>query len=160
MSSAFLVRALGAILMPLMGWVICPPAGAQGLPDQSVEFLDTIEIADTLAEQEERVISIPKPDTTTSMPLNDLIVSTIAKTPIVSQAKRAVARDSIANRKGLWQTVRLTAAPAERRVSLAAVDTTAAAPFNGLKATTISKTSVVPWDRPAPEPPSGFHCGS
>ena len=146
-------KAVIAILALFLGCVISPPAGAQSSPDQSVEFLETLEIADTLADEEEREISIPKPDTTTSMPLNDLIVSTIAKTPIVSQAKRTVARDSIANRKGLWQTVRLTAARAERRISLAALDTTAATPFNSLPVATISKTSVVPWDRPAPELP-------
>ncbi len=146
-------KAVGAVLVPLLGCVLCSPAGAQGSPDESIEFLETLEIADTLAEEEEREINIPKPDTTTSVPFKGLIVSTIVKTPLVSQAKRKVARDSIADRKGLWQTVRLMAARAERRVSLAALDTTAATPFNGLKATTISKTSVVPWDRPAPEPP-------
>ena len=155
--SVVFANAIRVILVPLLGCVICPPAGAQGLPDQSVEFLETLEIADTLADEEERVLSIPKPDTTTEMSTvmraKDLLVFTIAKTPIVSQAKRAVARDSIANRKGLWQTVRLTAARAERRFSLAALDTTALAPFNGLPVTMISKNSVVPQDRPEPTPP-------
>ena len=150
-------KAVGAVLVPLLGCVLCSPAGAQGSPDESIEFLETLEIADTLAEEEEREINIPKPDTTTSVPFKGLfkglIVSTIVKTPIGSQAKRTVARDSIADRNGLWQSVRLMASPAERRVSLAALDTTAATPFNGLKVATISKNSVVPWDRPAPERP-------
>ena len=150
-------KAVGAVLVPLLGCVLCSPAGAQGSPDESIEFLETLEIADTLADEEEREFSIPKPDTTTLVPFKGLfkglIVSTITKTPLVSQAKREVARDSIADRKGLWQTVRLMAQPAERRISLAALDTTSAVPFNGLKATTISKNSVVPWDRPAPERP-------
>ena len=154
-------KAVGAVLVPLLGCVLCPPAGAQSSPDQSIEFLETLEIADTLAEEEEREINIPKPDTTTLVPFKGLfkglIVSTITKTPLVSQAKRGVARDSIADRKGLWQTVRLMAARAERRVSLAALDTTAAVPFNGLKATTISKKSVVPQEKPATDTPSGFH---
>ena len=141
--------------MPLMGYIICPPAWAQDLSDQSVEFLDAIEIADTLAEEEERKvnITIAKPDTTTLAPLNDLIISTIAKTPIVSQAKRKIVRDSIVNRKGLWQTVAQKPRVVERRISLAALDTTAAKPFDSLPAATITKTSVAPQDRPAPEPP-------
>ena len=150
-------KAAGAVLVPLLGCVLCSPAGAQGSPDQSIEFLETLEIADTLADEEEREFSIPKPDTTTLVPFKSLfkglIVSTITKTPLVSQAKREVARDSIADRKGLWQSVRLMAPPAERRFSLAALDTTALAPFNGLPVTMISKNSVVPQDRPEPTPP-------
>ena len=85
MSSVFL-RTLGAILMPVMGCVICTPADAQDLSDQSVEFLETLEIADTLADEEERVLSIPKPDTTTDMSTvmraKDLLVFTITKNPL------------------------------------------------------------------------------
>lgn len=129
-------KAVGAVLVPLLGFVVCPPAGAQDLSDQSVEFLDTIEIADTLAEQEERKIAmpIPEPDTTTLAPVNDLMVAAIPRTP------------------RLWPSVR-TRTLAGRRVSLAALDTTAATPFNSLPVATISKTSIVPWDRPAPELP-------
>ncbi len=145
-------KAAGAFLVPLLGCVLCSPAGAQSSEDQSIEFLETLEIADTLADEEEREFSIPKPDTTTLVPFKGLIVSTITKTPLVSQAKREVARDSIADRKGLWQSVRLMAPPAERRISLAALDTISAVPFNGLKATTISKSSIVPQDRPKPTP--------
>ncbi len=143
------------VLIPLLGCFLCAPAWAQDLSDQSIEFLDAIEIADTLAEEKERKISlpIPKPDTTTLAPLNDLIVSTIARTPIVSQAKREIVQDSIVNRKGLWQTIAPKLRVAERRVSPAALDITAAAPFNGPPAATITKTSVAPQDRPAPEPP-------
>lgn len=146
-------KAVGAVLVPLLGCVLCSPAGAQGSPDDSIEFLETLEIADTLAEEEEREINIPKPDTTTLVPFKGLIVSTIAKTPLVSQAKRGVARDSIADRKGLWQSVRLMAPPAERRISLAALNATSGVPFNGLKATTISKKAVVPQEKPQPTLP-------
>jgi len=125
-----------AVLGLFLGCIVSPPAGAQGSPDQSVEFLDTIEIADTLAEQEERKIAMPilKPDTTTLAPVNDPMVAAIPRTP------------------RLWPYVR-TRNLVVRRIGLSELDTTAATPFNGLKATTISKASVVPWDRPEPEPP-------
>ena len=155
--SVVFASAIRVILVPLMGYVLCTPAGAQDVSDQSVEFLETLEIADTLADEEERVISIPKPDTKTEMSTvmraKDLLVFTITKNPLVSLAKRDVPRDSIADRKGLWQTIPLMTARAERRFSLAALDTTAATPFNGQQVTMISKNSVVPWDRPEPPLP-------
>ena len=132
------------------------------MSDQSVEFLDAIEIADTLAEQEERKIriSIAKPDTTTlaslsNQPLSGLMDATIARTSIVPQdrPKSPLFRDAIADRMGLWQTVAPVPRTAERRLSLAALDTTATTPFNGLPVTAISKNSVVPRDRPEPKPP-------
>jgi TonB family protein len=144
---------IGAVLVPLLGCALCSAAEAQGLPDEPIEFLETLEIADTLADKEERVLSIPKPDTTTSVPLNDLIVTTMFKNPIVSQAKREVARDSIADRKGLWQSVPLMAARVERRFSLAAIEMTVATPFNSQPINAISKNSVVSQDRPEPKPP-------
>ena len=180
--------------MPLMGCVICPSAWAQGSADQSVEFLETLEIADTVADEEEREISIPKPDASTLMPLSDLMVAAIprtprlwpsvrtrtrtegriglakpdvapvapvaglmvaaiSKTPIVPKDGPQLVRDSIADRKGLWQSVRLRTPPAERRISLAAHDTTMLMPFNRLMVGTISKTPVVQQDRPQPTPP-------
>ena len=132
------------------------------MSDQSVEFLDAIEIADTLAEQEERKIriSIAKPDTTTlaslsNQPLSGLMDATIARTSIVPQdrSKSPLFRDAIADRMGLWQTVAPVPRTAERRLSLVALDTTALTPFNGLPVTTISKNSVAPPDRPEPTPP-------
>ena len=148
-------RAVGTVFVPFLVCIICPAAEAQGSPDESVEFLETLEIADTLADEEEREISIPKPDTTTLMPFDDpmaanRIAGTIARNSIVSPDRPTLMRDSIADRKGLWQSVRLTAAQAERRISLAAHDTTTLVPFDDLKATTISKTSVVPQERPKP----------
>ncbi len=138
MSSAF-PKILGAILMPLLGCVICPPTWAQDSPDQSVEFLDAVEIADTLAEQEERKISmpIPKPDTMTLVTVNNPMVDEIPRTVSQGRLKPKLPRDPIAN----------------RRISLAALDTTAATPFNGLPVSTIAKTSIVPQDRPEPELP-------
>ena len=97
---------MGAVLVPLLGCVVCPPAGAQGLPDQPIEFLETIEIP-ALAVEEEREISIPKPDTLTLVPLSGLMGATIPKNSIVSQDRSQLMRDSIADRQGLRKTVRL-----------------------------------------------------
>ena len=126
------------------------------MPDQSIEFLETLEIADTLADEEEREISIPKPDTTTLVPFNDamvakLMVATISRNSIVSPDSPTLMRDSIADRKGLWQSVRLMTARAERRISLAAHDTTTLVPSNRPMVATISKTAIVPQDGPKPE---------
>ena len=138
--------------MLFLGSVVSPPAGAQGSPDESIEFLDTIEIADTLADEEEREISIPKPDTTMLVPFNEIMFATIPQNPpnpIASQDGRLqLMRDSIADRKGLWQSVRLMSARAERRISLAALDTSTVVPFKGLLAPTISKASIVQRDGP------------
>lgn len=132
------------------------------MSDQSVEFLDAIEIADTLAEQEERKIriSIAKPDTTTlaslsNQPLSGLMDATTARTSIVPQdrSKSPLFRDAIADRMGLWQTVVPVPRTAERRFSLVAIETTAATPFNSQAVTTISKNSVAPQERPKPKPP-------
>ena len=155
MASVF-SKAMRAVLVPLLGCVICPAAGAQGSPDQSIEFLETIEIADTLADQEEREITIPKPDTTTLVPLSNqplsgLMSVTIPKNPIASREDLQLARDPTADRKGLWQTIPLMAARVEHRFSLAALDTTAATPFNGLPVTMISKSSIVPRKGPKPK---------
>ena len=126
------------------------------MPDQSIEFLEILEIADTLADEEEREISIPKPDTTTLVPFNDamvakLMVATISRNSIVSPDSPTLMRDSIADRKGLWQSVRLMTARAERRISLAAHDTTTLVPSNRPMVATISKTAIVPQDGPKPE---------
>ena len=147
---------MGAVLVPLLGCIVCPPAGAQGLPDQPIEFLETLEIADTLADEEEREISIPKPDTTTLVPFDDLMVAklmvaSISRNSIVSPDRPTLMRDSIADRKGLWQSVRLMTARAERRISLAAHDTTTLVPSNRPMVATISKTAIVPQDGPEPE---------
>ncbi len=132
------------------------------MSDQSVEFLDAIEIADTLAEQEERKIriTIAKPDTTTlaslsNQPLSGLMDATIARTSIVPQdrSKSPLFRDAIADRMGLWQTVAPVPRTAERRFTLAAIETTASTPFDSQPVAAISKNSVVPWDRPEPPPP-------
>ena len=136
-------RAIGSVLVPLLGCVVCPPAGAQGLSDEPIEFLETIEIADTLDAQEEREIRIPKPDTTTLVPFNDFMVTTIPKTPIVSQHRPQLVRDSTAERKGLRQPVRTMTTRAERRFSLAEPDVTTFRPFNGLMVETIPTPGTV-----------------
>ena len=146
MASIF-AKTVGAVLVPLLGFVVCPPAGAQGSPDQSIEFLETLEIADTLADEEEREISIPKPDTPTLVPtlvpLSDLMGTTIPKNPIVPQVRSEFMRDSIADRKGLWKSVRTTT-PVERRISFAEPDIVRVVPFNRLLVTAVPKTPVVP----------------
>ena len=82
------------------------------------------------------------------------MVATIPqKTPIVSQDRPKLLRDSIADRKGLWQSVRLMTTPAERRINLAALDTTAVMLVKGLMVSMISKTSIVPQDGPKPKLP-------
>lgn len=152
MTSVF-AKSRGAVLVPLLGCFFSPPAWAQDLSDQSVEFLDAIEIADTLAEQEERKISmpIPKPDTTTLVPVNDPMVTAISitRTSIILQGrpKPKLPRDAIADRKGLWQTVAPAPRTADRRISLAALDTPTVVPVNGPMVATIAKTSIVPQDR-------------
>ena len=144
-------KAVGAVVVLFLGGVISPPAGAQGSPDESIEFLDTIEIADTLADQEKREISIPKPDTTMLVPFNEIMFATIPQNspnPVVSQdGQLQLMRDSIADRKGLWQSVRIMP-QAERRISLAALDTSTVAPFKGLLVGMISKTPIVQRNRP------------
>ncbi len=161
MSSVF-AKKIGVILVPLLGCALCSAAGAQDVSDQSIEFLDAIEIADTLTAAEDRKIRMPiaKPDTTTLVPLSDkplsgLMDATIARTSFVPQGrpKPILFRDAIADRMGLWQTVAPVPRTAERRISLAALDTTSAVPFNGLPAATIAKASIAPQERPEPEPP-------
>lgn len=138
-------KTVGAVLVPLLGFVICPPAGAQGSPDQPIEFLETLEIADTLADQEEREISIPQPDTLTLVPLSVLMGATIPKNSIVSQDRSHLMRDSIADRQGLWKSVR-TMTRTERHISLAEPDVAKVVPFTGLMVATIPKTPIVPQD--------------
>ncbi len=136
---------MGAVLVPLLGCVVCPPAGAQGLPDQPIEFLETIEIP-ALAVEEEREISIPKPDTLTLVPLSGLMGATIPKNSIVSQDRSQLMRDSIADRQGLWKSVR-TMIQTERLISLAEPDVAKIVPFTGFMVATIPKNSIVSQDR-------------
>lgn len=158
MTSAF-SKARRVALVPLLGCFFCYNAWAQDLSDQSIEFLDTIEIADTLAKQEERKISISiaKPDTTTPMPVNNPMIAAISitRTSFVAQSRPGspLFRDDVGDRKGLWQTVALAPRAAGRRISFAALDTTAAAPLDNFPIATITKTSVVPEDRPEPKLP-------
>ena len=85
-----------------------PHGGGTGLvPDESIEFLGTIEIDATLDVQEEREINIPKPETTTLVPFNSPMIETIPTRATVSQDNPKLVRDSIADRKGLRKTIRL-----------------------------------------------------
>ncbi len=135
---------VGVVLVPLLGCLVCPPAGAQDLPDQSIEFLEPLEIADTLADQEEREISIPKPDTTTLVSFDDFMVVAIPRNPIIPRDEFQLVRDSIADRKGLWQSVRLMTTPAARRIGLTEPDFATGMPFDGLRVDAIPRTSIVP----------------
>ncbi len=101
-------KAIGSSLVMLLGCVVwLPSAVAQDFLDEPIETLETIEVPATIVIQEERQISIPKPDTTTLLPLNGLIAADIPKTHTVSQASPKIVRDAIADRKGLRKTGRL-----------------------------------------------------
>ena len=141
MASVF-SKAIGSALVPLLGCVICHPAIAWDLSDEPIELLDTIEVPATYAVQEEREISIPQPDTTTFTPVNGLIVATIPKAPTVSQTGSKIVRDSIADRKGLWKSVR-TMTQEERFVSPSEPDVTTFTPVNGPMVATIPKAPSV-----------------
>ena len=122
-------ESVGAAFGLFVGCLFCSPAGAQGLSDEPIEFLETLEIADTLDAEEEREIRIPKPDTTTLRPFHGFMVATIPRTP------------------RLWPSVR-TRIRAERRISPAEPDVATVVPFTGLMVATISKTPIVPQERP------------
>ncbi len=151
MSSVF-SRFIGLAFVLLLGCVIwLPSAVAQDLPDEPIETLEGMEVSGTVSIQEERQFKIPKPDTTTFMPLNSLIAADIPKTATVSQNSPKIVRDSIADRKGMWKFVR-SIIREERPFSIDEPDTTTVVPFNGLMVATISKTPiVVQQDGPKPE---------
>ena len=86
-----------------------------------------------------------KPDTTTLVPLSGLMGATIPKNSIVSQDRSQLMRDSIADRQGLWKSVR-TMTRTERHISLAEPDVAKVVPFTGLMVATIPKTPIVPQD--------------
>lgn len=141
-------ESVGAAFGLFVGCLFCSAAGAQGLSDEPIEFLETLEIADTLDAEEEREIRIPKPDTTTLRPFHGFMVATIPRTPIVPQERPQLVRDSTADRKGLQQPVRSRTVRAERRISLPVHDTTTLVPFTRLMVAAISKNPVGPQDGP------------
>ena len=147
MSSVF-SRFIGSTLVLLLGCVIwLPSAVAQDLPDEPIETLEGMEVSGTVSIQEERQFSIPKPDTTTFMPLNSLIAADIPKTSTVSQNSPKIVRDSIADRKGMWKFVR-SIIREERPFSIDEPDTTTFVPLNGLVVATIAKTPTVSQNSP------------
>ena len=147
MTSGF-SKVIASVLVPLLGCVVCHPVLAQDLlPGESIEILDTIEVPATYDVQEEREINIPQPDTSTFIPLESLMVATIPKTLFVSETKPKIVRDSIADRKGLWKTVR-SIVLATRPIILSEPDLTTFVPFNGLMVATISKTLFVSEAKP------------
>ena len=136
-------KVIGLALVLLLGCVIwLPSAVAQDLPDEPIETLEGMEVSGTVSIQEERQFSIPKPDTTTFMPLNGLIAADIPKTATVSQDSPKIVRDSIADRKGMWKFVR-SIIREERPFSIVEPDTTTFVPLNGLVVATIAKTPTV-----------------
>ena len=142
MSSVF-SRFIGLAFVLLLGCVIwLPSAVAQDLPDEPIETLEGMEVSGTVSIQEERQFKIPKPDTTTFMPLNSLIAADIPKTATVSQDSPKIVRDSIADRKGMWKFVR-SIIREERPFSIDEPDTTTFVPLNGLVVATIAKTPTV-----------------
>ena len=138
-------KASGAVLGSLLVCALSPPVWAQDVSDQSVEFLDTIEIADTLAEQEERKIRMPiaEPDTTTLAPLSNQPLSGLMDATVVRNPRL---RQSVSRRS-------LTQRHIERHIDLAEPDLATTVPVNGLPAPAIARASIVPQDRPEPEPP-------
>ena len=136
-------KVVGLALVLLLGCVVwLPSAVAQDLPDEPIETLEGMEVSGTVSVQEERKFSIPKPDTTTIMPLSGLIAADIPKTATVSQDGPKIVRDSIADRKGMWKFVR-SIIREERPISIVEPDTTTIVPLNGLVVATIPKTPTV-----------------
>ena len=100
-------KALGSALLLFVGGVgLSPMTEAQDLSTESIEILETIEVTATVAVQEERELKIPEPDTTTVVPLNDFLIPSLVPTTF-SQGPSRIARDSIADRKGLRRRARL-----------------------------------------------------
>ena len=133
-------KVIGLALVLLLGCVVwLPSAVAQ---DEPIETLEGMEVSGTVSVQEERKFSIPKPDTTTIMPLNGLIAADIPKTPTVSQDGPKIVRDSIADRKGMWKFVRASIRE-EWPIGIVEPDTTTIVPLNGLVVATIPKTPTV-----------------
>ena len=133
-------KVIGLALVLLLGCVVwLPSAVAQ---DEPIETLEGMEVSGTVSVQEERKFSIPKPDTTTIMPLSGLIAADIPKTHTVSQDSPKIVRDSIADRKGMWKFVR-SIIREERPFSIVEPDTTTFVPLNGLVVATIAKTPTV-----------------
>ena len=136
-------KVVGLALVLLLGCVVwLPSAVAQDLPDEPIETLEGMEVSGTVSVQEERKFSIPKPDTTTIMPLSGLIAADIPKTPTVSQDGPKIVRDSIADRKGMWKFVRASIRE-EWPIGIVEPDTTTIVPLNGLVVATIPKTPTV-----------------
>ena len=147
MSSVF-SKNIGSAFVLLLGCVVwLPSAVAQDLPDEPIETLEGMEVSGTVSIQEERQFNIPKPDTTTFMPLNSLIAADIPKTSTVSQNSPKIVRDSIADRKGMWKFVR-SIIREERPFSIDEPDTTTFVPLNGLVVATIAKTPTVSQNSP------------
>ena len=133
-------KVIGLALVLLLGCVVwLPSAVAQ---DEPIETLEGMEVSGTFSVQEERKFSIPKPDTTTIMPLSGLIAADIPKTPTVSQDGPKIVRDSIADRKGMWKFVRASIRE-EWPIGIVEPDTTTIVPLNGLVVATIPKTPTV-----------------
>ena len=130
-------KIIGLALVLLLGCVVwLPSAVAQ---DEPIETLEGMEVSGTVSVQEERKFSIPKPDTTTIMPLSGLIAADIPKTHTVSQDGPKIVRDSIADRKGMWKFVR-SSIREEWPIGIVEPDTTTFVPLNGLVVATIPKT--------------------
>ena len=133
-------KVIGLALVLLLGCVVwLPSAVAQ---DEPIETLEGMEVSGTVSVQEERKFSIPKPDTTTIMPLSGLIAADIPKTPTVSQDGPKIVRDSIADRKGMWKFVR-SIIREEWPIGIVEPDTTTIVPLNGLVVATIPKTPTI-----------------
>ena len=124
----------------VLGWCCgISSAAAQDLLDD-VETLTAIEVDATIIE-EERDIRMPEPETTPLVPLTGLMTATIPRTHPVSQPSLEMLRDSIADRKGLWQSVRLST-QTERHVNIPEPATTPLVASTGLMTDGATSTPI------------------
>ena len=138
----------GLLIGCLLGWGCgAASAEAQDLPDD-VETLTAIEVDSTVL-QEERDIRIPEPDTMTLVPLTGFTTATVPRTR-PSQTPLESLRDPIADRKGMWKFVRLTAREERRPLSIPEPDTTTLATSTGLMTDDGLMTTTIPRTSPSP----------
>ena len=140
-------KCRGLLLGCVVGWCCgLPFATAQDSLDD-VETLTAIEVDATIIE-EERNIRMPEPETTPLVTLTGLVTATIPRTHPVSQTPLESMRDSIADRKGMWKFVRLTAREEQRHLNIPEPDTTPLMASTGLMTDGLT-TTPIPRTHPA-----------
>lgn len=139
----------GLLIGCLVGWCggLSFAAAQDSLDD--VETLTAIEVDATIIE-EERDIRMPEPDTLTLVPLTGFTTAAIPRTHPVSHTPLESLRDSIADRKGMWKFVRLTAREDRRPLSIPEPDTTTLVPSPGVMTDDGIMTATIPRTPPSP----------